>query len=177
MHRLFVAVRPPSAVRDILLDLMEGVPAARWVDDEQLHLTLRFIGEVDRHQAADIDAALAAVRHPPFDLALAGLGAFERRGEARILWAGVAPHDALHGLHKKIDHALVRTGLEPERRAFHPHITVARFGRGAPDLRPLLEQAGTLSGASFPVEDFRLYESDLSPQGAVYTVAGRYSLG
>jgi 2'-5' RNA ligase len=177
MHRLFVAIRPPEPVRALLIDLMEGIAEARWQSDDQLHLTLRFIGEVDGRQAEDIDAALQAVRHPRFDLALAGLGAFNRRGKATALWAGVAPHEQLKALHKKIDQALVRAGLEPERRAYHPHITLARFGRGpGKGLQPLLESAGGLSSAPFPVDEFRLYESHLSPAGAIYTPAARYSL-
>ena len=179
MHRLFVAIRPPKPVRAQLLELMGGVAGARWQSDEQLHLTLRFIGEVDARVADDIDIALRSVRHPPFELALAGLGAFDRRGQPTALWAGVAPHEPLKALHRKIDQALARAGIEPERRAFHPHITLARFGRGggAPPLQPLLESAGGVSSAPFAVEDFRLYESTLTPAGAVYTAAARYLLG
>jgi 2'-5' RNA ligase len=177
MHRLFVAIRPPEHIRDQLLDLMEGVAGARWQDEEQLHLTLRFIGEVDRHVASDVHAALGAVRHPPFALALNGIGSFVRRGEPVTLWAGVAPQEPLKTLHKKIDQALERAGLEPERRAYTPHITVARLGRGGGSIRGLLESAGGMSSPPFPVEEFRLYESQLTLQGAVHTVVERYSLG
>ena len=177
MHRLFVAIRPPQAIRDQLLDLMEGVAGARWMDDDQLHLTLRFIGEVERHLAQDIAAALSAVRHPPFEIALSGLGAFERRGGAKVLWAGVTPHEPLKALHKKIDQAIARAGLEPERRAFHPHITLARLGRGAAPIQPLIETQGGLASAAFPAEEFRLYESTLTPAGAEYTLVERFPLG
>ncbi|HEX9955201.1 MAG TPA: RNA 2',3'-cyclic phosphodiesterase [Allosphingosinicella sp.] len=175
MHRLFVAIRPPEPVRAQLLDLMEGMAEARWQDEEQLHLTLRFIGEVDARTAEDIDTALGAVRHPPFDLALAGLGAFERRGQPTALWAGVAPHEPLKALHKKVDHALQQAGLAPERRAYLPHITLARFGRGAGSLQPLLVR--TVASPPFPVTEFRLYESRLTPTGAIYTPVAHYSLG
>src|SRR5438067_5683754 len=131
MHRLFVAIRPPPAVRAHLLALMGGVGGARWQGDEQLHLTLRFIGEVDRHRAADIDAALAGIVHPPFEAAIDGVGSFERRGAPAALWAGVAPQEPLRTLHKKVDQAIVRTGLPPEGRAYLPHITLARLPRGA----------------------------------------------
>jgi 2'-5' RNA ligase len=176
MHRLFVAIRPPAPVRAQLLALMGGVAGARWQSDDQLHLTLRFIGEVDGRLADDIDVALQSVHHPRFEIALSGLGAFDRRGEATALWAGVAPHEPLKALHKKIDQALARAGVEPERRAYHPHITLARFGRGGALLQPLLESAGGVSGPPFTVEDFRLFESTLTPAGAVYTAAARYSL-
>src|SRR3546814_13338186 len=89
MHRLFVAIRPPRPVRELLLDVMGGVRGARWQSDDQLHLTLRFIGEVDRHLAEDLHAALGAIHHPRFEIALSGIGSFERRGQPETLWAGV----------------------------------------------------------------------------------------
>src|SRR5947199_7534883 len=114
MHRLFVAIRPPRSVRAQLLAAMGGVAGARWQSEEQLHLTLRFIGDVDRHQGEDVHAALASVRGPRLELALAGVGSFERRGEPTTLWAGVTPQEPLKLLHKKVDQALVRAGLEPD---------------------------------------------------------------
>lgn len=176
MHRLFVAIRLPGPVRAQLLDLMGGVAAARWLTDDQLHLTLRFIGEVDRHLARDIDAALSSVHHPGFSIALNGIGAFERRGEAAILWAGVTPHEPLRVLHKKVDQALVRVGVEPDRRAYMPHITLARLPRGAGPVGSLLERSGGVGGPPFPVAQFCLYESRLSPEGPVYEVLERYRL-
>ena len=176
MHRLFVAIRPPAFIRDALLDLMDGVSGARWVDEEQLHLTVRFIGEVDRHLANDVHAALGAVHHPAFHLALSGLGSFDRSGGASVLWAGVTPHEPLRALHKKVDQALERVGIPADRRAFHPHITLARLPRGAGPLQPLVETAGGLASAPFAVEEIRLYESELTHAGPVYTLAGRYKL-
>src|SRR4028118_2034772 len=91
MHRLFVAIRPPASIRARLLSAMGGISGARWQTDDQIHLTLRFIGEVDRHAARDIDAALASIHHPRFDIALSGLGTFHRRGQAAGGGAGAAP--------------------------------------------------------------------------------------
>jgi 2'-5' RNA ligase len=176
MHRLFVAIRPPDDVLAPLIDLMEGVAGARWQSEDQLHLTLRFIGEVDARQAEDIDTVLQSIHHPRFDLALSGLGFFDRRGQPTILWAGLSPHEPLKALHKKIDHALERAGFAPERRAYHPHITLARFGRGAGSLQPLLARSGAIASAPFPVTEFRLYESRLTPAGAEYTPLACYSL-
>jgi 2'-5' RNA ligase len=176
MHRLFVAIRPPGPVRARLLGLMGGVAAARWLSDDQLHLTLRFVGEVDRHMARDVDAALSGVHHARFSVALNGLGLFDRRGEPVTLWAGVAPHEPLRALHKKVDQALVRAGVEPDRRAYMPHITIARLPRGAGPVGALIEQSGGLAGPSFEVGEFALYESRLTPEGPVYAVAERYSL-
>jgi 2'-5' RNA ligase len=148
MHRLFVAIRPPGPVRARLLAVMGGVAGARWQTEDQLHLTLRFIGDVDRHLARDVDAALSGVHHPRFSIALNGLGGFERRGEPVTLWAGIAPHEPLHALHKKVDQAV----------------------------GSLIEQSGGISGPAFDVGEFCLYESRLTPEGPVYTIVERYPL-
>jgi 2'-5' RNA ligase len=176
MHRLFVAIRPPRSIRAQLLGLMGGVRGARWQSDDQLHLTLRFIGEVDRPVAEDVAAALGAVRHPPFEIAVDGIGAFERRGRPEALWAGVTPHQPLKALHAKIDQACVRAGLEPERRAYLPHITLARLGRAAGPVAGLLEESGGVTGPPFPVDGFGLFESALTPEGALYSLVERYKL-
>lgn len=176
MHRLFVAVRPPSPVRARLLGLMGGVAGARWQDEDQLHLTLRFIGEVDRHLARDVDAALSSVHHPAFSIALNGLGAFDRRGELVTLWAGIAPQESVRALHKKLDQALVRVGVEPDRRAYMPHVTLARLPRGAGPVQSLIERSGGITSEPFEVDRFLLYESRFTPGGPQYEVVERYQL-
>jgi 2'-5' RNA ligase len=176
MHRLFVAIRPPQAVRERLLALMGGISGARWQTDEQLHLTLRFIGEVDRHRARDIDAALSAIHHPGFALSLDGLGCFDRGGEPATLWVGVSPIDPVKALHRKIDQAIARIGLEADRRAYSPHITLARLGRGAGPIAQVLETRGGFSSDPFQVDNFTLFESRLTPEGAVHTPLERYPL-
>jgi 2'-5' RNA ligase len=175
MHRLFVAIRPPAAIRERLLATAGGVPNARWQDDDQLHITLRFIGEVDRHQAEDIAAALGGVSHPPFAIELSGVGSFSNRGRG-ALWAGVTPHDELKALHKKVDQACRRVGVEPDNRAYLPHLTIARLGRGAGPVEPFIERWAALTSPSFQVANFDLYESRLGSEGASYTAVARYSL-
>jgi 2'-5' RNA ligase len=177
MHRLFVAIRPPRLVREHLLAAMGGVGGARWQSDEQLHLTLRFIGEVDRRVAEDVDAALRSVHQPPFEIALNGTGAFDRRGVPSALWAGVTPHEPLAALHRKIEQALVRAGIAPEGRAFLPHITLARLPRGAGPVEGFVRGQSGLSGTAFTVDAFGLFESRLAPGGAEYMLVERYSLG
>ena len=176
MHRLFVAIQPPPKVRDRLLGIMGGVQNARWQTDDQLHLTLRFIGEVDRHQAEDIALSLGSVRHGVFRIALSGVGSFGKRGKG-ALWAGVAPQDELKPLHKKLDQSLIRAGIEPETRAYHPHITIARLSRGAGPVEPFIERWAGLSSEPFLVEDICLYESRLGSEGASYSIVERYRLG
>ncbi|WP_157216242.1 RNA 2',3'-cyclic phosphodiesterase [Flavisphingomonas formosensis] len=176
MHRLFVAIRPPRPMRERLLGLMGGVAHARWQRDDQLHLTLRFIGEVDRHRAEDIVAALGTVHHPAFALALDGVGQFDRKGRADSLWVGVSPPEPARQLHNKIDQALVRVGLEPDTRAYLPHITIARFGRLSGPLGGLVSEAGGVSSDPYAMTEFCLYESDLGHDGSIYTIVERYRL-
>lgn len=176
MLRLFVAIRPPAPIRARLLAAMGGISGARWQTDDQLHLTLRFIGEVDRHQASDVVAALGGVHARRFAIALNGIGHFDRRGQPDAVWAGVAPHEPLHRLHKKVDQAIARIGIPPEQRAYLPHITLARLRRGSGPVGNLLEQSGGLTSAPFEVDHFALFESRLTPDGAVYSIVERYPL-
>src|SRR6185295_8481192 len=124
MIRLFVALSLPDAVADPLVMLQTGVPGARWSARKQLHLTLRFIGEVDERVAADIDDALSLISAPGFTLELAGVGEFGGK-HPRALWAGVRPNDALKHLQRKIETALLRIDLPAEERKFTPHVTLA----------------------------------------------------
>ena len=174
--RLFVAIRPPRPAREALLGAMGGISGARWQSDDQLHLTLRFIGEVNRRDAEDVDGALRSIRQAPFAVRLNGVGSFEKRGQASAVWAGVAPHQPLAALHKKVDQALVRAGLEPERRAYLPHITLARLGRSAGPIGGFLERTGNFAGAGFTVDRFALFESDLTAERAVYSMLADYPL-
>ena len=119
---LFVALRPPEAIRDPLIDTMEGVEGARWQADEQLHLTLRFVGEVDRAQANDLASALEAVRAPRFALDLRSVGTFERKGRVGSLWAGVEESEPLNILQRRVERACRAAGLEPVTRKFVPQL-------------------------------------------------------
>jgi RNA 2',3'-cyclic 3'-phosphodiesterase len=177
MHRLFVGIRPPAFVRDALIDTMDDVPDARWQDDDQLHLTLRYIGEVERPVAEDVAVALGSVHVPPLDLRVEELGCFEHRGRVGTLWAGVAPPEPLAALHRKIDAALVRIGLPPERRAYHPHITLARLKAPASAVRHWLAAEALPQPLPFTATAMLLFESHLRRDGASYEVVARYPLG
>ena len=176
MHRLFVAIRPPEHIRDQLVDAMDEGPGLRWVDYEQLHLTLRFIGEVERPLATDIAASLARVRFPPFELRIGGLGRFDRKSGG-ALWAGVEPRKPVAELAAKIDRACVEAGLGPERRAFHPHVTLARWNRtNAEAARDFERRHSDLSSPPFPVDAFILFESRLSRHGPHYEEVATFPL-
>lgn len=176
MHRLFVAIRPPQPVRTFLLDQMHGIEGARWQNDNQLHLTLRFIGEVDRHQAQDIAAALGSVSGPALSLMLDGVGTFDRRGRIDMLWAGVAPQDALRSLHKKVDRACESIGIAPDQRAYLPHITIARLNRSAGPVEGYLAAHAGLATPPFTIDHFTLFESEMGREGSVYHMVERYPL-
>jgi 2'-5' RNA ligase len=175
-HRLFVALRPPPPTRALLRGAMHGIAAARWQDDDQLHLTLRFIGEVDRHRAEDIAAALGALHAPAVTARIAGVGMFERKGWPHTVWAGVEPARPLAGLHRKVDQLLVRVGIDGETRAFVPHVTLARLSRSAGPVAPFLTQHSDLASAPFVFDHVILYESEMGHGGSRYHPVARYPL-
>jgi 2'-5' RNA ligase len=176
MHRLFVAIRPPEPIRDLLIDAMDETSDFRWQSDEQLHLTLRFIGDVDRPVADDVADALGRIRSDRFQIRVKGVGRFEQRN-AGALWAGVEPKEPLAALAAKVERACQSVGLEPERRAFHPHITLARWkGRRTREVESFLERRSGLVSPPFAVDRFILFESRLSRHGAHYEEVASYPL-
>jgi len=177
MIRLFVAVDLPEDVRNATARLCFGVPGARWVGAENLHLTLRFIGEVDEGAFEDIAAALALVRAPAFPLTLRGVGCFASRRLVRALWVGVDKTEALNHLHGRIESALLRAGLAPEGRKFTPNVTLARL-RDAPRHRVdgFLREHGLFRAGPFTVESFALFSSFLSQSGALHRAEAVYPL-
>jgi 2'-5' RNA ligase len=176
MHRLFVAIRPPEDVRDLLIDAMDDSPALRWVGDEQLHLTLRFIGEVERPIANDIAGALTRLRSPQFDLRVSGVGKFDKRNGG-ALWAAVEPKRPVIALAAKVERAVQLAGLEPERRAFTPHITLARWNRrNAEAVDAFLRRNSDLHSEPFAVDRFILFESKLSRHGPHYEEVAAFDL-
>jgi len=176
MHRLFVALRPPNEMRATLLALMGGVPGARWQNDDQLHLTLSFIGEIGRHQADDIAAALAAIDRPRPTIALHGAGSFDHNGQVHTIWAGIVADEALRQLHDRVNRALIAAGAAPNQRAFKPHITLARLGKTAGPVGPFLRGIAGLASAPVTLDAFLLFESRLGHEGASYEAVGRYPL-
>ena len=180
MPRLFAALRPPPDIRRALDAAMGGVPMARWQDDAQLHCTLRFIGEVDRPQAEDIAAALASVHAPAPVVRVTGVGHFVRQGRTDTLWAALSAADeALHQLARKVDQACIRAGLEPERRTYKPHVTLARLPRSAgsaPEIANWLATYAGLATPPFAMTHLILYQSHLGHGGAAYEPVARWPL-
>lgn len=175
--RLFVGIPLPPDVRDRLAMLASGLPGARWVRPESLHVTLRFIGEVDEGQAEDIDVALAAIRAPAFALTVTGIGCFDRGRQVHAVWAGIEAGPAIGHLYEKVESAVVRCGLAPERRNFKAHVTLARL-RNTPVRRVgeyMQTRQGTFGGP-FTADRFTLFRSHLGSEGALYEALVDYPL-
>ncbi|KLE36133.1 2'-5' RNA ligase [Aurantiacibacter luteus] len=168
MRRIFIALRPPDSVCEALLDTMEGVPGARWQDADNLHVTLRFIGEVDRHAFADVITAMESVSLHPFEIKVAGVGHFEGRNRPRALWARVEPSASLADLQHSVEIACRRAGMSPETRRFVPHITLARLNAGSAPIGDWLAANGALALPSWRAESFALFESELGRSEAIY---------
>lgn len=176
MTRLFVAIDLPEEVKRTLAGLARDLPSARWVGAEELHLTLRFIGEVDQSTFAAIRSALFAVRFTPFPLTLCGVGHFPPgRRAPRVVWVGMDPCAALLQLQQEVELALIEAGIPPDERRFSPHITLARLREGVPVAVERFEKlhAG-FACPSFPVEEFILYSSLLTRSGAIHTKEAVY---
>lgn len=172
--RLFVAVRPPDAVLDAVEEVVGGARRSmvgpRWTGRDQWHVTLRFLGHVEGEQVGAISQALDTVsRMPPFPVRLGGGGAFPRPSRARVVWLGlVGGDDPMTRLAGSVNGAVEPLGFEPEKRDFHPHLTLARL-RDPGDVTPAVEALGDGPvGPAFTVEEVVLYESRLSRKGARY---------
>jgi RNA 2',3'-cyclic 3'-phosphodiesterase len=175
--RLFVGIDLPWELREELARLRASLPGARWVPEENLHLTLRFIGEVDPNQAEDIDVALHGLRGKRFPLALSGIGTHNRNGRETQMWAGVEKSDALEHLQAKIETAVQRAGQKPERRRFLPHVTLARLDNLIDGRLAAYVQAHNLFRTR-PVEinHVTLFSSLLGKEASVYTAEVEYKL-
>jgi len=177
MKRLFIAIDLPDDVKTNLVGLGYGIPGARWVDEDQLHLTLRFIGEVEGGLFHDIAQGLSEVRQRPFFFSLQGLGHFPPRGQPRVLWVGVNCADSLLQLRAKIDAVLRTIDVPLEKRKYAPHITLARL-KNAPHSRVANFIAGNnlYSSREIEVDSFHLYSSVLTSKGAIHTIERSYDL-
>ncbi len=177
MIRLFVGLQLPDSVVSRLQIMCSGLPGALWVESANMHITLRFIGEVDEHEADELDRWLASVTTPPFNLELRGLGTFGQGHKIRALWAGVVPSAPLHHLQTKVESTVVRAGQSPEARKFTPHVTLARFSHPGPArLQSFVEGNNLFQAGPFPVDRFTLFESRLGKGGAVYVPLAHYDL-
>lgn len=175
MIRLFVGLGLPGEVAGRLAALAAGIPGARWVEQRNLHVTLRFIGEVEEGVAQEIHECLGEIRAAAFDLAITGFGTFGR-SSPNALWAAVDKGPEIQHLQAKVDSALARAGIAPEGRKFVPHVTLARL-KDAPVARVQHFIAGhSPLRAEFAVDQFILFRSHLGRGGAEYEALAEYPL-
>lgn len=177
MTRLFIAIDIAETIRREIAGLGRSLPDSRPVPPEQLHLTLKFIGEVEGSKLLDIKDVLPEIARPAFSLCLKGVGTFPPRGIPRILWAGVEPQENLVGLRNAIERKLFEIDIPRERQKFSPHLTLARL-KNCPlkRLQEFLAGNALLRTAEFPVNQFHLYKSQLTKSGAVHTIIQSYPL-
>lgn len=177
-QRLFIAVPLVEPIRHALTALMSPLHDVRWTRDEQLHLTLRFLGDTAEERIDPLVTQLARIRVQPFLLPLEGVGAFPPNAPPRVIWAGIGSgHPRLHQLRQKIDDTLIAAGLDADLRRFHPHVTLARCGEHAGStVLQWLRARRDFAGPSFRVEAFELFSSELQPNGAVHRLLVRFAL-
>ncbi|HYP62816.1 MAG TPA: RNA 2',3'-cyclic phosphodiesterase [Acidocella sp.] len=176
--RLFVALDLPWEIKEELSDLSCPIPGARWVPTDNFHLTLRFIGEANRLQAEEIDCALAALRGRSFSFSLSGLGWFEKYGRVNTLYVGVERNEDLARLQGKVETALLRAGVQPERRKFTPHVTLARMDQPVtPELTRFVQANNLYRSEPIRADNVTLFSSFLGKDQPTYTPEAEYALG
>ena len=169
--RLFVAIDLPESTKHLLVDLDPQIRGVRWLDAEQMHLTLGFFGTVPEHVDLKLRERLLAIVFGVFFLPIAGVGTFPPKGPPKIIWIGVGRgHPHLFQLHKRVQEAALGAGLEPELRPFHPHVTLARCQRISPQtVRKFLKANADLDAGMIRVDSFHLYSSKLTSAGPIHT--------
>jgi RNA 2',3'-cyclic 3'-phosphodiesterase len=176
MPRLFTGLEVPRHVGESLAIMRGGLPGARWIDSENYHLTLRFIGDIDDALARDIAVLLGRVRRRPFALRLDGLTSFGGR-KPRAVVAVATPIAPLIELQAEHERLLQRLGLEPEGRKFTPHVTLARLRESSSrQVADYLAARGHYRSASFEISRFVLFSSRSSVGGGPYVVEAAYPL-
>jgi len=179
--RAFLAIEISENVRTALAalehDLKPTTSSARWVPPESIHLTLKFLGEVPDHLVPEIDTALVGLSWKPFTVIVRGIGFFPGNRSPRVFWAGLEA-STMQDLAQEIDARMERLGFEKEKRAFRPHITLARARDTRIDasLVRAAQKYETHHFGSFAVNRFHLFRSTLKPTGAIYNKITEYPL-
>ena len=176
MPRLFIAIDLPETTKDSLAVLQNGLREAKWVARENLHLTVRFIGEVSEEEVCEIHSVLAAVRGTPFTFEFGEIGIFSSAKKLRSMWVGVKDGSSIGTLRRHIDRSLFGLGFKPEGRRYIPHVTVGRFRCGPTVLPEFMARTGFGTFPSVRVDQFVLFSSFLTQTGAIYTPEAYYPL-
>ncbi len=186
--RVFAGVELDEGVRhacaDVARELDQRLHSARsplglrWIPEENLHITLWFFGEVSDARSTEIADRLRETWHlPAFALTIAGAGVFPPSGPIRIVWLGVAAGaDEIMAIHRELTARLVPLGLEPERRDYHPHVTLGRSQKsaGSSQRARAIIQRGDVQAGTCGIDHITLFQSRLSPRGAQYSLCCEY---
>lgn len=178
MIRLFIAIPLPDETVKSITETYGGISGARWTEEEQLHLTLHFLGECTEEEMKRILTILDTIRFNHFSVEIEDSGSFPLKGDPKVLWLGVKKNKHLEKLHKTIKNRLLEEGFILEARSFKPHITAARLRKGtyAEDVVPWLKENAQLSLKPFRANEFCLYSSKLSPTGSTHYIEGVFEL-
>ena len=177
MYRLFVAIDLPEEVKRGVAGITGNLAGARWVPGNQLHLTLRFIGEADEALFQAIKTVLSGVQGASFSLAMKGVGHFPPGKHPRVLWVGMEESGPLLELQHEVESTLAAAGIAPEERRFSPHITLARLKETpAAAVAAIENRCGAFRTEPFPVDEFHLYSSTLTREGAIHRREASYPL-
>ena len=170
-ERLFVAIDLPDSTRQLLTDLDPDIRGVRWMERDQMHLTLGFFGAASEDVEVKLREKLSAIGFGAFFLPVNGVGAFSSKGAPKIIWIGVGKaHPHLFQIHKRVQEAALAVGIEPELRPWHPHITIARCRDvSAQKLRKFLQSNAEFDAGMIRVDAFHLYSSKLMPEGPIHT--------
>lgn len=176
MPRLFTGIEIPDDIRERLARLKSPLPGARWLEPSNMHVTLRFAGDIENHVARDFANELAAIEMPAFEIRLVGIGVFGGNSP-RSLWAGVEAGPELETLARANERAARAAGLAPEKRAFKPHVTLARLQHTRPEaVARFLERGGAFRTELFVVEHFVLFSSKPQTGGGPYVIEEAFPL-
>ena len=180
--RLFVAIEIAPEIRDRIMEFVSRIKPqlanARWSRPEGLHITLKFLGNVANEKRSDIESKLGNISAAKFSLSVGDIGVFPNAKSPRVLWVGLkAPHD-LALLAEQVDASMHHLGFEGEKRAFTPHVTLARFNeRGEKtNVNSALSSVPKAGFGTMTATEFHLYESRLSPQGSRYNKLASFPL-
>jgi 2'-5' RNA ligase len=176
MPRLFAGLEIPAEIGQTLSSLRGGLPGARWVDPENYHVTLRFIGDIDGASANEIASMLFQVNRKPFEVTVRGLSSFGGR-KPRAVVASIVPSRPLIELQAELERLMQRIGLDPEGRKFTPHVTLARlYDASSQDVADYLSVRGYFPSRVFTADRFVLFSSRASTGGGPYVVEDSYAL-
>lgn len=168
--RLFIALDLPLEIAQQIEAFDPDISGLRWMRAQQLHLTLSFLGDVDEEAVPVLRQTIEQARVPPFLLPLQGMGSFGRKDRPLVVWIGVGRgHPHLYVLHRRIQDAVLKAGLEPDLKAFHPHITVGRARDvSRQTLQPFLRRHAEVDFGVMKVAAFVLYTSTLTSEGPIH---------